>query len=150
MTTSKIHDEACYKKQIWKCCWRTFRYNGSGIFSSNGRKLFSSGLKKVINVASKADLPQKIADVLVNGAKSAGQKIGKAAGQKVAKFAGEKLEKIAGDKVAKSVKGTLKRQLAPEEQQLLAPPTKQTKIDVNHLIDNFIDGPIEGSGIFFD
>ena len=29
------------------------RYRGSGIFSSIGRKLFSSGLKKVINVATK-------------------------------------------------------------------------------------------------
>ena len=118
------------------------RYNGSGIFSSIGRKLFSSGLKKVINVATKANLPQKIANVVVNGAQSAGEKIGKTAGKKVAKFAGEKLEKIAGEKVAKSVKGTLKRQLAPEEQQLVAPPTKQAKIDVNHLID--------GSGIFLD
>ena len=31
------------------------RYRGSGIFSSIGRKLFSSGLKKVINVATKAN-----------------------------------------------------------------------------------------------
>ena len=118
------------------------RYNGSRIFSSIGRKLFSSGLKKVINVATKANLPQKIANVVVNGAQSAGEKIGKTAGKKVAKFAGEKLGKIAGEKVAKSVKGTLKRQLAPEEQQLVAPPTKQAKIDVNHLID--------GSGISLD
>ena len=48
------------------------RYNGSEIFISIGRKLFSSGLKKVINVASKANLPQKIADVVVNGAKFGG------------------------------------------------------------------------------
>ena len=113
------------------------RYNGSGIFSSIGRKLFSSGLKKVINVATKANLPQKIANVVVNGAQSVGQKFGKTAGQKLTKFAGEKLGKIVGEKVVKSVK----RQLAPE-QQLIAPPTKQAKIDVNHLID--------GSGIFFD
>ena len=117
------------------------RYRGSGIFSSIGRKLFSSGLKKVINVATKANLPQKIANVVVNGAQSAGQKFGKTVGQKLTKFAGEKLGKIAGEKVAKSVIETLKRQLAPE-QQLIAPPTKQAKIDVNHLID--------GSGIFLD
>ena len=114
------------------------RYTGSGIFSSIGRKLFSSGLKKVINVASKANLPQKIADFAVNGAQSAGQKIGKTAGQKVTRFAGDKLRKIVGEKVTKSVK----RQLAPE-QQLIAPPTKQAKLgDFNHLID--------GSGIFLD
>ena len=52
------------------------RYHGSGLFGSIGRKLFSSGLKKVINVATKANLPQKIANVVVNGAQSAGQKLG--------------------------------------------------------------------------
>ena len=124
------------------------RYNGSGIFSSIGRKLFSSGLKKVINVATKANLPQKIADFAVNGAQSVGQKIGKTAGRKVAKFAGDKIQSFVSDKFQstidnkerKSVKK--KRQLASEEQQLLAPPTKQVKIDVNQLID--------GSGILLD
>ena len=46
------------------------RYRGSGIFSSIGRKLFSSGLKKVINVATKANLPQKIANIVVIGAQT--------------------------------------------------------------------------------
>ena len=125
------------------------RYNSSGIFGSIGRKLFSSGLKKVINVASKANLPQKLADMVVNGAKSAGQKIGKASGQKVGKFASDKFRSaIYNNKERKCVKK--KRPLAPEEQQLLAPPTKQTKIDVNHLVDYSIDAPIEGSGIFLE
>ena len=136
------------------------RYNGSGMFSSIGRKLFSSGLKKVINVATKANLPQKIANVVVNGAQSAGQKFGKTVG--------EKLGKVAGEKVANTVKKTLKRKLTPseeqqvvapppkqakketlkrkltppEEHQIVAPPSKHTKIDVNHLIN--------GSGIVFD
>ena len=44
------------------------QYNGRGIFSSIGRKLFSAGLKKVINVATKANLPQKLADAVVNRA----------------------------------------------------------------------------------
>ena len=48
------------------------RYNGSGIFSSIARKLFSSGLKKVINIGTKANLQQKIADVAVNRAQSVG------------------------------------------------------------------------------
>jgi len=120
------------------------RYNGAGLFSSIGRKLFSSGLKKVINVATKANLPQKIANVVVNGAQSASQNLGKTVGRKLTKFAGKKLGKIAGEKVANTVKETLKRQLAPSsvEQQVVAPPPKQAKIDVNHLID--------GSGIIFD
>ena len=81
------------------------RYNGSGIFGSIGRKLFSSGLKKVINVASKANLPQNLAIVVVNEAKSAGQKIGKTAGQKVGKFASDKFQSaINNNKERKSVK----------------------------------------------
>jgi hypothetical protein len=118
------------------------RYNGSGLFSSIGRKLFSSGLKKVINVATKANLPQKIANVVVNGAQSAGQKFGKTVGQKLTKFAGEKLGEVAGEKVADTVKETLKRKFTPVEQQVASPPSKQTKIDINHLIN--------GSGIVFD
>ena len=137
------------------------RYNGSGIFSSIGRKLFSSGLKKVINVASKANISQKVADAVVNGAKSVGQKLGKTVGQKAAKFAGDKIQSIVGDKFQSTINNInnnkkrkiikKKRPLASEEQQLLAPPTKQIKFDnINHLIDNSIDGPIQGSGIFLD
>ena len=43
------------------------RYNGEGIFSSIGRKLFLSGLRKVINAVEKENQSQKIADVVVNG-----------------------------------------------------------------------------------
>ena len=114
------------------------RYHGSGLFGSIGRKLFSSGLKKVINVATKANLPQKIANVVEDGAQSAGQKLGKTVG--------EKLGKVVGEKVTNSVKKTIKRKLAPSTEgkqvEAVAPPSKQAKIDVNHLID--------GSGIVFD
>ena len=111
------------------------RYNGSGMFSSIGRKLFSSGLKKVINVATKANLPQKIANTVVNGAQSVGENFGKTVS--------EKLGKVAGEKVVNTVKKTLKRKLTPpEEQQIVAPPPKQTRIDVNRLIN--------GSGIVLD
>ena len=43
------------------------RYNGRGIFSSIGRKLFSFGLKKVINAVEKENKQQMIAKALVNG-----------------------------------------------------------------------------------
>ena len=43
------------------------RYNGRGIFSSIGRKLFSFGLKKVINAVEKENQQQMIAKALVNG-----------------------------------------------------------------------------------
>ena len=111
------------------------RYKGSGIFSSIGRKLFSSGLKKVINVATKANLPQKIANTVVNGAQSVGENFGKAVS--------EKLGQVAGEKVVNTVKKTLKRKLPPpEEQQIVTPPPKQARIDVNRLIN--------GSGIVLD
>ena len=136
------------------------RYNGSGMFSSIGRKLFSSGLKKVINVATKANLPQKIANVVVNGAQSAGQKFGKTVGEKLGKVAGEKVvntvkktlkrkltpseeQQVVAPPPKQAKKETLKRKLTPpEEHQIVAPPSKHAKIDVNHLIN--------GSGIVFD
>ena len=110
------------------------RYNGSGIFSSIGRKLFSSGMKTAINVASKANLPQKIANVVVNGAQSAGEKLGKAAGEKLGKVAGEKLGKVVEQKLGK--------RKASSSLLVVPPPAKHTKVDINRLI--------EGSGIVRD
>ena len=43
------------------------RYNGRGIFSSIGRKLILSGLKKVINAEERKQYPQKFVDAVVNG-----------------------------------------------------------------------------------
>ena len=43
------------------------RYNGRGIFASIGRKLFSFGLKKVINAIEKENKHQLIAKSVVNG-----------------------------------------------------------------------------------
>ena len=59
------------------------RHRGSGFFGSLGRKLLSAGFKKVINVATKANLSQKLADVVVNGAKKTGEKLGKKAGKRL-------------------------------------------------------------------
>ncbi len=67
------------------------RYRGSGFFGSLARKLFSAGVKGVINVASKANLQQKLADAVVNGAKSAGQNLGKRAGVKLGSIARKKI-----------------------------------------------------------
>ena len=50
------------------------RYNGEGLFSSIGRKLFLSGLRKVINTVEKKNHSQKIADVVVNGRKDSSKK----------------------------------------------------------------------------
>ena len=45
------------------------RYKEEGIFSSIGRKLFLSGLKRVISTIENKDRWQKIADAVVNGHK---------------------------------------------------------------------------------
>ena len=43
------------------------RYKGEGIYSSIGRKVLLSGLRKVINTLEKGNSSQKIADIVVNG-----------------------------------------------------------------------------------
>jgi len=105
------------------------RYRGEGIFSSIGRKLFSSGLKKVITVASKANLPQKIADVVVNGAKTGGEKLGI--------LAGEKLTQTILRKKGKRKRSPIDRSLEEESRN-----NKKTKLDIDRLIN--------GSGIIIE
>ena len=106
------------------------RYRGEGIFSSIGRKLFSSGLKKVINVAAKANLPQKIANVVVNGAQSGGEKIGT--------LAGEKLTRVILKKTKKRKKTTPVIPQIDEATQ----SSKHPKLDIDRLIN--------GSGIIIE
>ena len=96
------------------------RYQGSGILSSIGRKLFSSGLKKAINIATKANLPQKIANIVVNGAQSAGEKLGKAAVKKIAT--------------------TVRRKRVGEP--VVASTIKYPKVDIDRIINS-------GSGIIY-
>ena len=93
------------------------RYNGSGIFGSIGRKMYSSGLKKVINIAKEQNLPQKVAGFVVNGAQSVGEELGKAAKRK--------LDAIV----------TKTQQQQQQKPTLLSPPTKHSKIDINKLIE---------------
>ena len=104
-------------------------YMGEGIFSSIGRKLFSSGLKKVITVASKANLPQKIADVVVNGAKTGGEKLGT--------LAGEKLTQTILKKKKKKRSPPIDLSLEEESRN-----NKKPKLDIDRLIN--------GSGIIIE
>jgi len=105
------------------------RYRGEGIFSSIGRKLFSSGLKKVITLASKAKFPQKIADVVVNGAKTGGEKLGTLAGEKLT----QTILKKKGKKRSSPIDSSLEKE---------SKSSKQPKLDVNRLIN--------GSGIIIE
>jgi len=108
------------------------RYRGEGIFSSIGRKLFSSGLKKVINVASKANLPQKIAEVVVNGAKSGGEKLGT--------LAGEKLTQTIIKKTKRKRPLPINPLIDDEEEE--SRNSKHSKLDIDRLIN--------GSGIIIE
>lgn len=97
------------------------RYNGRGIFSSIGRKLFSFGLKKVINAVEKDNHHHTIADAIVNGSRPIKKKK-------------EKIVKLQGKKVKRK----------------LTPPTlpsskvrKYSKNTTNQLVNS-------GSGIVLD
>ena len=70
------------------CAGGLRRYSGSGMFDAIGRKLFSSGFTKVISSGVNSAIAHKVVDVVVNGATSASQKVGKAsAGQKAVESA---------------------------------------------------------------
>ena len=96
------------------------RYKGHGIFSTIARKLFSSGVRKVINAASKSNLPQKLADVVVNGAQSGGKSLGKLAGKKL-------------------VQVISKKRSSQNNPLIEEGSNKKTKLDINRIIN--------GSGI---
>ena len=53
---------------------RRYRYGGSGVIDTFGRRMFSSGLKKVISSAVKSKTAHNLADAVVSGATSATKK----------------------------------------------------------------------------
>ena len=109
------------------------RYTGSAIFETIGRKLLSSGLKKAIKATVNDNLPQNVANVIVDGTRS----LTKLAGETADKEA-KKIAEIA-EKNLKNIKRRIK------EEKLIEPPLKQRKIDINQLVNNGAD--INGSGI---
>ena len=106
---------------------RLRRYNGSGIFSSIGRKLFSSGMKKALLGKATENLSQKVADLVVDGAQAVGKKLGKTVGKKLGSAARKRL--VPSPTVA-------------VEGETSIPPAKRSKVDIDRLID--------GSGIVLD
>lgn len=96
------------------------RYNGRGIFSAIGRKLFSFGLKEVINAVEKKNHEQTIADAIVNTSRPEKK---------------EKGTKLQGKKV--------KRKLTPKASLPSAKVRKYSENTINQLINR-------GSGIVFD
>ncbi len=100
------------------------RYNGGGIYCLIGRKLYSSGLKKVINATERENASQKLADVVVNRARSSN--------------VGEKLAK-------KKARETVKRKLALPTTTSSPKVAKLSESTVNQLINS--SSSSSGSGI---
>lgn len=105
------------------------RYKGDGIFSSIGRKLLSSA----INISNEANLPQKIANAVVNGALSTGKQLGQKAGNY-----------LAVNKITKKRVGTPLLLGKQEEAAAAAVPplSKKSKQELDKIIN--------GSGIVFE
>ena len=107
---------------------RQYQYGGSGIFDSLTRKLFSSGMKNVINTAAKSAITQKVANAIVNGATSEAEKA-----------------------VKEAVDSTINRIRQGRKRNIITVPTaiegehqedKKARVDINSLIN--------GSGIVLD
>ena len=104
------------------------RYNGEGLFSSIGRKLFASGFKKVINAATRSKLPQKIANAVVNGAQSAGQKIGQSAGKKLRQSTAKLIAKKRKKPSRQSSRGVKRSQSNVSTLSLAAPTISNEEV----------------------
>ena len=125
-------------------------YRGSGMLDTIARKLFSSGIKKVISNGTSSAIAHKVADAVVNGATSSTSKkladaIVKEATSAAGKASASAVKTAIDSVVNKVVKGGVKRppavesSIAVHQQPSLA---KRKKINIDSLIDV--------SGIIYD
>lgn len=106
---------------------KKYQYGGSGIFDSLTRKIFSTGMKNVINTAAKSAITQKVANAVVNGATSTAEKA---------------IKEVVNDTI-KHIKQGRKRVISsPTIQGNQHQEVKKAKVDINSLIN--------GSGIVLD
>ena len=105
---------------------KQYRYGGSGIFDSLTRKLFSTGMKNVINTAAKSAITQKVANAVVNGAASTAEKA---------------IKEVVNDTI-NHIKQGRKRAISSPSIKGEHQEVKKAKVDINSLIN--------GSGIVLD
>ena len=126
-------------------------YRGSGMFDTIARKLFSSGIQKVISNGTSSAIAHKVADAVVNGATSTTvKKVADAIVKEATSAAGKasaSAVKTAIDSVVNKVvkRGGVKRPAALESSIAVhqqQPSAKRKKINIDSLID--------GSGIIYD
>ena len=109
---------------------KQYRYGGSGIFDSLTRKLFSTGMKNVINTAAKSAITQKVANAVVNGATSTAEKA---------------IKEVVNDTINHIKQGRKRKHTLPVSSASEGEHQKDKKakvVDINSLIN--------GSGIVLD
>ena len=112
-------------------------YHGSGMIEEIGRKLFSSGLKKVISSGTTSAIAHKVVDAVVNGAASeTSKKVANAIAKEVVSAAGKASANAIFDSIANK-----KKKRSADAYSVV--PLKRKKI-IN------IDSLIDGSGIVYD
>ena len=105
---------------------KLYRYGGSGIFDSLTKKLFSAGMKNVINTAAKSAITQKVANAVVNGAASTAENA---------------IKEVVNDTI-NHIKRGRKRVISSPVSKGVPQEVKKAKVDINSLIN--------GSGIVLD
>ena len=111
-------------------------YHGSGMIEEIGRKLFSSGLKKVISSGTTSAIAHKVVDAVVNGAASeTSKKVASAIAKEVVSAAGKASANAVFDSIANKKKRSA-------DAYSVVPLKRKKIIDIDSLID--------GSGIVYD
>ena len=147
---------------------RRYRYGGSGIFDGLIQRLFSSGVKSVINRGVNSVVAHKLANTVVNGATTVAKKTANAAlngaTQAVLERAVKEVVNTVTPYVKKKLIGVVKKKTKVGDKRHAASPTTQPpaakRININSLIDGSftptsaervnINSLIDGSGIVFD
>ena len=124
-------------------------YQCSGMFDTIARKLFSSGIKKVISNGTSSAIAHKVADAVVNGATSSTLKkvtdaIVKEATSAAGKASAGAVKTAIDSVVNKMVRGVKRSAADAVESSIIVhqqPSSKRKKINIDSLID--------GSGIIY-
>ena len=123
-----------------------YYYQSSGMFDTIVRKLFTSGIKKVISNGASSAIAHKVADAVVNGATSStSKKVAHAIVKEATSAAGKasaSAVKTAIDSVVNKVKGVKRPTVESSIITYHQPSSKRKKINIDSLID--------GSGIIYD
>ena len=113
-------------------------YHGSGMIEEIGRKLFSSGLKKVISSGTTSAIAHKVVDAVVNGAASeTSKKVASAIAKEVVSAAGKASANAVFDSIVNK-----KNNKRSADAYSVVPLKRKKIIDIDSLID--------GSGIVYD